>query len=146
MKTGISIHPSRHCFLLRSLLLIAVCLLLPALYSLIRCQTEAIRPEKIVFHSSVGDVTLRHVEHTRDRGVRCIACHHRYVKAEPAACSLCHPKTQASASDKFSRITRTDALHKRCINCHSVTTSFRRVKPPVDCSGCHIQRSGNSKK
>lgn len=132
--------------MMKKKLFISISVFLILSLSVIMLQAAKKRPEIIIFKSSRGDVVLTHVKHTEEIGVKCIACHHRYVKAEPAACSLCHPLTETSATLKFSRVIRKDAIHKRCINCHTVTTTYRHVMPPIECDGCHIQKQDTIQK
>ncbi|MEW5807614.1 MAG: cytochrome c3 family protein [Acidobacteriota bacterium] len=108
--------------------------------------SDITRSKVIIFKTSRGDVTFKHLDHVEDKGVRCIACHHKYIKAEPASCSICHPLTKAQAFEKFSNITLVDALHKRCIDCHKLTKKGgSREQPPVACNECHIQPAGTRK-
>lgn len=100
-------------------------------------STEPIKAKIIIFQNSRGKVTLTHSEHSELKGVKCIACHHRYIRAKPAACSRCHPRTDAQKEEKYSSIMRKDALHKCCLTCHKMTSETSSEKPPVACGGCH---------
>lgn len=102
-------------------------------------SSDPIQPEIIIFENSQGKVTLKHTEHSELKGVKCIACHHRYIRAKPAGCLKCHPRTALQKNEKFSKVLMKDALHKCCLDCHKMTSEGSFEKPPLKCNDCHKQ-------
>ncbi len=106
-----------------------------------QASSEPIQAKIIIFQNSQGIVTLKHLEHSEIKGVKCIACHHRYIRAKPAACSRCHPRNAEQRNEKSSEVLRKDALHKSCIDCHKMTSETSSETPPIKCEGCHESSS-----
>ncbi len=76
-------------------------------------------------HGSKEAVHFPHEKHKKEFGLKCQSCHH-----EPSAykCSSCHHDE--------SQVSRRDAFHNNCINCHREMAN-QGYSGPVNCSQCH---------
>ncbi|MBM3237463.1 cytochrome c3 family protein [Candidatus Poribacteria bacterium] len=84
-------------------------------------------PKKIVLSSQAGTVIFDHVVHVQQE-LNCDLCHHtmkaKTEKVQP--CRQCH-----NAQKKGSDISRADAFHGNCDECHD------EVRDSQNCKMCH---------
>ncbi len=88
----------------------------------------------IVFESAKKMVTFSHAKHTGYVKEKCVTCHHKDEAGKEQGCGIegCHPKKKSSPDDKS--ITKKNALHKQCKNCHKAEAKG----PFKKCSDCHV--------
>ncbi len=124
--------------------IIGLAVILVFLSSSSKTPYEPVQAKIIIFENSQGKVTLKHMDHSEEKGVKCFACHHKYIRAKPAACSRCHPRTTVQKNEKFSDILMKDAMHKCCLDCHKMMLESPSEKPPVKCEDCHQSESSTA--
>ena len=114
-------------------------------------------PLRLMYTVTAGNVLFNHKIHTVEEGfgLECFDCHHHPEDDESSlmACGACHltPAKAAEAEEEgelnqtcldchdeseiedTEMITRGDAFHDQCINCHK---DFEAG--PVECAGCHV--------
>ena len=80
-------------------------------------------PESVTEDGSFGQVTFSHKTHADPANAACKDCHHM-GEAPVQKCESCHTAD--------SQVTRKDAYHKKCIDCHK-----EKAKGPTGCMDCH---------
>jgi hypothetical protein len=112
-------------------------------------------PMRIMYHTNAGKVLFDHRTHTdvSGYGVSCFDCHHHPSQDDSAliACVDCHPTEpqpgvqpescldchHESEIEDTEMISRADAFHQQCIECHE-----QFGKGPKgggdNCSACHV--------
>lgn len=118
-------------------------------------------PGDKAFPSSIGEVVFKHKEHVQDRGIKCVDCHHQinakkltiphpdYFKSSSLNCDICHNPSEKLKQSTYvcSECHRTNpadiadetlsakvVIHKKCWQCHQVTTGKDASK---SCGSCH---------
>ena len=114
------------------------CLLLIAVVSYAAFPAKAPKqPIRVVFQSIAGKVMFSHDRHLSATGYafQCDECHHTLAPGEfdrAGSCTACHP---AGEGGDESVLSRADALHKQCIDCH-----LGYDKGPTECAQCHMMQ------
>jgi hypothetical protein len=130
---------------------LAICLLVIGMISYAAFPLKAPEePLRLMYTVAAGNVLFNHKVHTNVEGygLSCFDCHHHPPEDESAliACGGCHlPPAEevevnetclechdASDIEDTEMITRGDAFHLQCVNCHK---DFEAG--PVECTGCH---------
>lgn len=130
---------------------VAICLLVIGVISYAAFPLKAPdEPLRLMYTVAAGNVLFNHKVHTavEGYGLDCFECHHHPPEDETAlvACGGCHlPPAEAeevnetcldcheeSDFEDTEMITRGDAFHLQCVNCHK---DFEAG--PVECTGCH---------
>lgn len=118
-------------------------------------------PSVIKIPSSVGEVTFQHQTHIKDRGIKCVECHHQinakkldtphpdYLTSSWINCKTCHNKSgqieqkvyTCSGCHRTNPINIADetlsakvVIHKQCWKCHEAGTGKEASK---SCDFCH---------
>lgn len=91
-------------------------------------------PIRLMFPGSAGNVLFTHQGHSDDYGIDCLSCHHNIEDDEIYNCSECHEP--GPSGEDVDPMSRTDALHAQCINCHE-----EEEAGPVECAACHASGS-----
>ena len=130
---------------------VAICLLVIGVISYAAFPLKAPdEPLRLMYTVAAGNVLFNHKVHAtvEGYGLDCFECHHHPPEDESAlvACGGCHlpPAEEEEVNETClechdesdfedtEMITRGDALHLQCINCHQ---DFEAG--PVECTGCH---------
>ena len=130
---------------------VAVCLLVIGVISYAAFPVKVPeQPLRLMYTVAAGNVLFNHKIHTAEEGygMSCYDCHHHPPEDESAliACGGCHlPPAEKeevnqtcldchdeSEIEDSEMITRGDAFHLQCINCHK---DFEAG--PIECTGCH---------
>ncbi len=130
---------------------VAVCLLVLGVISYAAFPLKAPEePLRLMYTVAAGNVLFNHKIHTVEEGygLSCFDCHHHPPDDESAlmACGACHlPPAEGeeinqtcldchdeSEIEDSEMITRADAFHLQCVNCHK---DFEAG--PTECTACH---------
>lgn len=83
-------------------------------------------------------VMFKHEMHVMDFDITCLECHHTekedFTSGTPTACDMCHLATGSGEELSYK-----NSMHQQCVMCHIEETALG-MNPPVECSGCHIER------
>lgn len=101
-------------------------------------------PDTVVLKGApMGGVKLMHTAHSKDRGVKCVTCHHpakpeKAAKSEHQKCTDCHTKVAAAPMKTPTRGAFHDPMAKKgvCVDCH-VAENAKGKKAPAKCADCH---------
>jgi hypothetical protein len=92
-------------------------------------------PEKVLFETTLGPVTLDHARHVQFLNLDCIQCHHRQEK-ERQRCRTCHKKkseTREGDPPSFYQVKM-----RLCRGCHLEKNEMEdNAKAPIHCEQCH---------
>lgn len=118
-------------------------------------------PEVINIPTSVGEVVFKHQAHIKDRGIKCVDCHHQinakplntphpdYLKSSWINCTTCHSEQgkvkqgvyTCSACHQTNPVNIADetlsakvVIHKQCWKCHQAGTG---KEASASCELCH---------
>ena len=107
-------------------------------------------PEEIVINDPVyegnhkkGPVTFTHAKHSKEHGLKCEECHHKYEgdknvwkEGDPVEkCSACHPVDKNDG--KKLKMASGTVFHKQCRDCHKEL----KKGPYKKCDECHAEKS-----
>lgn len=110
-------------------ILVVVFLVVFSLLGIVGYSIRDAEPKKIVLPSQAGTVIFNHTVHVSDEyGIECDMCHHTMTEEteKPKSCGKCH-----NAQKKGSDISRADAFHGNCGECHD------EVQDSENCNMCH---------
>ncbi|MDL2328527.1 cytochrome c family protein [Desulfosarcina sp. OttesenSCG-928-A07] len=117
--------------------------------------TAPAEPVRIMYQTTAGKVLFDHATHAGATGysLSCFDCHHHPMGDQNAmtSCSECHPAAVEEGEQPLTCLnchngkdirdtpilSRTDALHKGCTDCHA---EFEKgpVMDANSCSRCHV--------
>jgi len=123
---------------LKSIYAAVACLLLIAVVSYAAFPVKAPeQPIRVAFQSIAGKVMFSHDRHLSATGyaLKCDECHHTLAPGEfdrAGSCTECHPAGDGADEGVLSRA---DALHKQCADCH-----VGYGKGPTECAQCHMMQ------
>ena len=108
-------------------ILVVVFLVVFSLLGIVGYSIRDAEPKKIVLPSQAGTVIFDHVIHV-EQELDCDLCHHTMTEEteKPKSCKRCH-----NAQKKGSDISRADAFHGNCGECHD------EVQDSKNCNMCH---------
>lgn len=128
----------------RRTLVFSLAVALAAAVSAPRLMAQAKEPGTVILKGSpAGGVKFEHKLHAKDRGVKCVTCHHaskpeKPKTAEQQKCTDCHVKTPVAPMKTPTRGAFHDPMAKKgtCIDCHLEIVA--KGKPaPTKCAECH---------
>ncbi|MGD2097942.1 MAG: cytochrome c3 family protein [Desulfobacterales bacterium] len=130
---------------------VAICLLVIGVISYAAFPLKAPdEPLRLMYTVAAGNVLFNHKVHTTEEGygLTCFECHHHPPEDDSSliACGECHlPPAEEeevnqtcldchdeSEIEDTEMITRADAFHLQCVNCHE---DFEAG--PAECTDCH---------
>jgi hypothetical protein len=132
---------------IRRTLVFSMALALGAAFAAPRLIAQAPKePETVILKGSpLGGVKFEHKLHSKDRAIKCTACHHasKPEKAMTSAnqrCQDCHTKPPVAPMKTGLPAAFHDPMVKKgtCVDCH-VAEVAKGKKAPVKCNECHIK-------